>query len=106
MLITASEISCLHFAAAGGDDEASTAVVEILVKAGSVHLPLQADSRLGWTPLHNAVYSGHIFLVGKLSKWMEQACDLEEERQSVEALQKANMNILWEMPQMAPVDSR
>ena len=57
-------------------------------------------------PVAQRSLCGTHFLVGKLSKWMEQACDLEEERQSVEALQKANMDILWEMPQMAPVDSR
>jgi hypothetical protein len=106
VLLTASEISCLHFAAAGGDVETGTAVAEMLVQAGGVQLLLQADSRLGWTPLHNAVYAGHDLLAGKMSEWMEQARDLEEVRRSVEALQEADMNIFRGMPQMAPVDSR
>ena len=71
VLLTASQISCLHFAAAGGDDEAATALVEMLVTAGGVKLLEQADSRLGWTPLHNAVYAGHSLLVDKMSEWME-----------------------------------
>ena len=106
VLLSDSEMSCLHFAAAGGDDEVGTALAEMLVTAGGVKLLGQADSRLGWTPLHNAVYAGHSLLVGKMLEWMEPSGDVEEVRQSIEALQEANMGIFRGVPQMAPVDSR
>jgi hypothetical protein len=106
LILSASGLSCLHCAAADGDKKAGSAVAEMLVTAGGMELLEQADSRLGWTPLHNAVYAGNSVLVGRISAWMGKACDLEEVRRSVEALQEANIAIFRGMPQMAPVDSR
>ncbi|KAJ1492128.1 ankyrin repeat-containing domain protein [Baffinella frigidus] len=106
LLLGASEMSCLHFAAAGGDEEAATALAEMLVTAGGEKLLEQADSRLGWTPLHNAVYAGHSLLVAKMLEWMDKSGDVEEVKRSIEALEEANLKVFRGVPQMAPVDSR